>query len=116
MSKSHGNILYEIFPDMIFIQETMFVRAQALFHFARLKPSWEFFAPNIVGLFGVLLTSWNLSIVHCKAYSLLSGLMVKDRFRGLDSILYFFNCFGSYHNRECFWNVAMGGVFLTILI
>ena len=79
---------------MIFIQETMFGRDLTLFHFTRLKPRRDFSTIDVVGLFGVFLTSWNPSIVHCKAYSLLSGLMVKDRFRGLDSILYFLNCCG----------------------
>ena len=116
MSKSHGNILYEIFPDMIFIQETMFACEPTLFHFARLKPRWEFSATDVVGLFIVLLTSWNPSIVHFKDYSFLFGLMVKDRFRGLDSILYFLNYCGLYNDRECFWNFAMGGGILTILI
>ena len=42
MSKSHNNILDEIFPDMIFIQDTIFARDEALFQFAKLKPSWDF--------------------------------------------------------------------------
>ena len=70
-------LLDELIPDMVFFQETMCSREQALFSFTQLRPGWEFCACDTIRLSGGLLSTWNPLIVRCKAYITFEGILVK---------------------------------------
>ena len=51
-------------------------------------------------------------MLDVKAFSSCVGIIVKASFRGLDSAFSVLNCYGSYLNREIFWNATVDkGIF-----
>ena len=75
--KSFSSLLSEIKPNMVFLQETMCDHSQALLSFEKVKTSWESCATDSLGLSRGILTGWDPSVVCCKAFVSLFGILVK---------------------------------------
>ena len=100
--KSFGSLLSEIKLDMVFLQEKMRDHSQALLSFSKVKPGWEFCARDSHGLCGGILTGWDPSMVHCKFFVSLFGILVKVLLRNQSLDLTCLNFYGPYHNRAVF--------------
>ena len=101
-------------PDMIPLQETMCNFTQALLLFSKLKPGWEFCALDAAGLSGGLLAGWNPRLVHCKAFSSIVGIVLRDSIRGITKIFTIINCYGPYAQRIVFWDNILAGGLLSL--
>ena len=108
--KSLGRLFSNLSTNMIHIQETMCCYSQSLLPFSKLKPGWEFCAFDASGLSGGLLAGWNPLSVHCKAFTSLTGIILKATFKGLSETFTVINCYGPYTQRTVYWNnlVASG--------
>ena len=103
------SLFLSLCPDMILLQETMCSTYPTLHAFSKLLPNWELCATNASRLSSVLLTAWNPGRVRCRAYETLAGILVKAKFRGMDTTLDILNCYGPYRDREFFWDRVLRG-------
>ena len=108
--KSLKSLFATLNPDMIMLQETMSDHFSALSMFSKMRHGWEFCALNSQGLFGGLLMGWNPLLIRCKAFQSYADILVKSRFKGLESILSILNVCGTYSIRVFFWDNVLGGV------
>ena len=64
------------------------------------------------GLSRGLLTGSNRHLTRSKDFHSYARILIKARFKGLDSVFSIMNCYGPYSNKNIFWDcVVAGGIF-----
>jgi hypothetical protein len=88
---------------VLFVQETMVCVTKARELFAKLLPNWFFCGTDSVGLSGGLLSSWNPRKANLNAFLTSAGILLEGYVKDLDRCMKLINCYGSYSDREAFW-------------
>jgi exonuclease III len=90
-------------PDVMLIQETMVGVEKARDLFVKLLPHWFFCGVDSTGLSGGMLSTWNPRKDDFYAYLIPAGILVEGHVKDLDRDLKVINCYGTYSDREVFW-------------
>ena len=69
---------------------------------------------DAIGLSSGLLAGWNPSLVRCKAFSSITGIVLRASIRGIIKVFTIINCYGPYAHRSVFWDNIQAGALLSL--
>jgi len=71
--------------------------------YVKLLPNWHFCGVDSIGLSRGFLTAWNPRKADFVAFLTPAGIFLEGVVKDLNLKLKLINCYGSYANREVFW-------------
>ena len=77
-------ILNIVHPIIILLQKTMFSSFNVCEYFLKIKPLWRCCDLDASGMFGRLLLAWNPAKANFKPFSMVAGLPMEGKVRGID--------------------------------
>ena len=80
----------------------MCYHTQALLSFSKIRNGWELCATDSLGISVGLLSTWDPTVVHCKAFVSPYGILVRAVLRNQPLELSYLNSYGPYINRTLF--------------
>jgi hypothetical protein len=89
--------------DVLLIQETMVGVEKTRELFVKLLPHWYFCGVDSIRLSGGIFSAWNPRKADFSAYLIPVGIMLDGHVKDLDRSMKLIKCYGSYSDREVFW-------------
>jgi hypothetical protein len=96
-------ILKQINPDIVFLQETLVNDEKDKHLFLQCFPSRNVMALDPFGRLGGLLSGWNPTFVELYAFGTSAGIYLEGRFKQFVDKVKLLNCYAPYKDRELFW-------------
>lgn len=91
---------------MIFLQETMVSVERARIYFQSIRKKWVICYTDAIGQYGGLLSAWDPKVFQLSSFSNHLEILMEGFIQGVPDKINLVNVYGSYSNRQHFWDAT----------
>jgi exonuclease III len=110
-------LLFNVKPDIIFLQETLVLEEKARLFMQKIVPTWYMCAVSSEGTSGGLLATWDPNKFTLEPTLCSGGIMLLGVTLDTHCVIHFLNVYGPRTDRVTFWNrLVTRGILATKIL